>query len=402
MRAAASMGALDDVVGLGLAGAAIGIDGHGVGDGATDIDGDCRYVVDAALRRRGGDHGGAWPVAREIGAKIGDHLHVQRQRPAGSIERQPGRRGDVAALGAHDELLGAIGQPAHRPAETARREQQHDPFGIEEVLHAEAAADVGRMHAHAIERQLEDELGELAADAVHALPRQLEVHRAGRRIVARDAGPRLDGGDDDTVVHHLDLDDVRGALHGRRHRIAVAALGVIDEISRRFWPERRRAGRQGRDAVDHRIERLVIDLDGLGRGARDVLAVGHHEGHRIADMADAAVGQRRPRRHDHRLHRGQARHVAQPLGREVGVGVDGMHAGKRRRRRNVDALDQRMGMRRAQHVAVQAICNRYVGDVATLPDEKSAVLEAPHRAADHLLLTAIAHAAPPDKLPPKP
>ena len=135
------------------------------------------------------------------------------------------------------------------------------------------------------------------------------------------------------------------------------------------------------EAVDHGVERLVVDLDQLGRLARGLGAVGHDEGHRIADMAHAAIGQRRPRRHDHRLHRRQARHVAQPLGRKVGMGVDGTHAGERRRRRNVDPLDERMGMRRAQHVAVQAICNRDVIDVAAAARQEPRILEPAQRLA---------------------
>ena len=61
------------------------------------------------------------------------------------IERKLGPGRDVAALCAGHELLGALGGPAHRSVQLARRPQQQDPLGIEEVLHAEAAADVGRM-----------------------------------------------------------------------------------------------------------------------------------------------------------------------------------------------------------------------------------------------------------------
>ena len=211
---------------------------------------------------------------------------------------------------------------------------------------------------------------------------------------------RLDRRDDDAVVHHLDLDDVRGLGHRLRHRIGVAALDVVGEIARRLGPDRRRPGGECREAVDHGVERLVVDLDQLGRLACGLRAVGHDEGHRIADMAHAAIGQRRPRRHDHRLDRRQARHVAQALGRKVGMGVDGAHAGKRCRRRNVDPLDDGMGMRRAQHVAVQAICNRDVIDVAAAAGQEPRILEPAQRLADHLLLSAIAHVAPPDKLPP--
>ena len=186
-----------------------------------------------------------------------------------------------------------------------------------------------------------------------------------------------------------------------RHRIGVAALDVVGEIARRLGPDRRRPGGECREAVDHGVERLVVDLDQLGRLARGLRAVGDDEGHRIADMAHAAIGQRRPRRHDHRLDRRQARHVAQALGRKVGMRCRRARTPAQRcRRRNVDPLDDGMGMRRAQHVAVQAIRNRDVIDIAAAAGQEPRILEPAQRLADHLLLSAIAHVAPPDKLPP--
>ena len=169
---------------------------------------------------------------------IGDHLDVERQEAAVLVEREPRLRGDVAALRAGHELLGAVGFPAHRAAELARRPQQQDPFGIEEVLGAEAAADIGRVQPDALGRHLEHELGELAADAVHALPGQLEVERVGRRVVARDAGALLDRRHHDAVVHHVDLDDVRGVLHRLRHRGGIALLDMEGGVVRRLLPER--------------------------------------------------------------------------------------------------------------------------------------------------------------------
>jgi hypothetical protein len=62
-----------------------------------------------------------------------------------------------------------------------------------------------------------------------------------------------------------------------------------------------------------------------------------------------------------------------------------------------------MGVRRAQHVAMQGGCMGDIGDIAPVPGQEAAVLQPPHRTADHLFwhlfLSAIAHTAPPDKLP---
>ncbi len=120
------------------------------------------------------------------------------------------------------------------------------------------------------------------------LPRQLEVHRISRRIVARDASARLQRHDDDPVVGHVDFDDMRSALHRRGDGVMVATLHVIGQVARRFVPQLGRTRLQRRAAVNNRRQRLVIDLDQLRRLARDLRAVGDDKADRIADMADTA------------------------------------------------------------------------------------------------------------------
>ncbi len=366
--------ALDDVVGLGLAGAAIGIDRHGVGESATHIDGDRRDVVDAALRGRGGDNRGAGAVAREIRPEVGDHRHVECQEAAPGVERELGRGEDIAALGAGDELIGALGQPTHRTPELARGPQQQDPFGIEEVLGAEAAADVGRMELDALGRQLEDEFGELAADAVQALSGQFEIHRSSRWIVARDAGARLDRRHDDAVVHHRNLDHVRGAFHRFGDSGGITALDAERGIARRLIPDERRAGNERRSAIDDGGQRFVVDLDQLGCLARDLLAVGHDEGHRIADMAHTASRERRAGRHDQRRDGCHAGHRAEA--REISRNINAMNAGKGASLRNVGPLDEGVSMRRAQDMAPQAIGTLDIGEVTAASGEEADILDA--------------------------
>ena len=203
------------------------------------------------------------------------------------------------------------------------------------------------------------------------LPRQFELHRIGRGVVSRDSGARLDGRHDDAVVHHLDLDDVRRLLHRLSHSRGVTLVQVEGEITRRLLPDRGRAGGERRHAVDDGRQRLVVDLDKLGRLAGDLLAVGNDEGHRIADMAHAALGKCRARRHDQRLHRRHAGQRTETVGGEIGGRVDALHAGKRRASRNVDPLYERMGVRRAQHVAMQASRNGDVVDVTAVADEEA-------------------------------
>ena len=45
------------------------------------------------------------------------------------------------------EIFAAVADPLHRAAEASRRPQHQHPFGIEHVLHPEAAADIGNADA---------------------------------------------------------------------------------------------------------------------------------------------------------------------------------------------------------------------------------------------------------------
>jgi len=104
----------------------------------------------------------------------------------------------------------------------------------------------------ALRRHLEHELGELPADAVQALPGQLEVERVGRSIVTCDAGARLERRHDHAVVHHLDLDHMRGFAHRFGDHGCITTLDMEGKIAGRFVPQRRRVRRERRSTVDDR------------------------------------------------------------------------------------------------------------------------------------------------------
>lgn len=227
------------------------------------------------------------------------------------------------------------------------RPEQQDPLWIEEVLHAEAAANVRRMQANALWLDLEDELRELAADSVHTLPRQLEVERVARRVIARDAGPRFERHDDYPVVHHLDLDDVSRLFHRGGRRLTVAALHVIHEVARRLVPQDRCAGPECGTPIDHGRQRLVIDIEQLGRRPCDVGTVSHDEGDGIADMPRPPGRERRPRRHDHRVDCGKAGQCAEAVSREIRARRDQPHPRQSARLRSINRTNQRVRMRRA-------------------------------------------------------
>lgn len=150
-------------------------------------------------------------------------------------------------------------------------------------------------------------------------------------------------------------------------------------------PQQGSARSQRRRRLDNRRQHAVVDSDQLGGVAGDVARFGDDKGDRVADMAHAAGGERRARRHDHRLdarHLGDARQRADALGRQVGGGEDAADAGERARRRGIDRRDLRMAVRRAQHDAVELARRVDVLDEAAPAAQEARVLEAAHRAPD--------------------
>src|SRR5206468_12464850 len=116
---------------------------------------------------------------------------IESQKPSGLVERQAPPRMVVAALGPADELLGAPCDPFDRAAEPSSGPQHQYPFGVQEILHAEAAPDIRSSHLDAFERQVEHRFGELPADAVNPLPGQQQVQTVLRRVMAAYRRPRL-------------------------------------------------------------------------------------------------------------------------------------------------------------------------------------------------------------------
>ena len=158
-----------------------------------------------------------------------------------------------------------------------------------------------------------------------------------------------------------------------RTTTAASASGSLPASSR--WPAARLEpsssnwigapfGQRGL-GVDHGGQRLVVDEHGLG----GVLGLGDrlgHDGHdRLADEADLAVGQRRPRagRVEGHAEGVEGREV------EVGVGEGGDDAGEALRLADVDPGDDGVGVGRAHEGHVEQSGH---GEVA---DERAPALE---------------------------
>ena len=186
-------------------------------------------------------------------------------------------------------------------AEPSRRPQHQYPFGIEEILHAKAAADIGRGQVDARLGQMEDGIRQLAADGVDALTGKQQVQGVGSGVVAADRGARLDRRRHHPVVDERDLDDMRGVGEGRLGRGFVAALETKAKIARRLVPDPRGSRRQRGGCLGNGIERAIVDRDEFGGVARLVAALGDDKGDRVADMPNPPARQGVARRYDQRV-----------------------------------------------------------------------------------------------------
>jgi hypothetical protein len=230
------------------------------------------------------------------------------------------------------EVLVAVLDPLHGPAELPRQPRDQVVLGVELAARPEAAAHVALDQADRLLRDLEQRRQRAPVEVLDL-----------RRAPDRDAtGVAVVGGDERTrlqrhgaVALHAELladDHVDVVEH--RH-VAVRDGHAVDHVRPHPLVQQRRALLHGLDRVEHDRQRVGLDVD-RGRGVLGhVGVVGHHEGDRLADVAHAVAGERRLQRVLAALGREQADGDAH-VGHVVG-GEDAHHA----RHRLSDALVDR-------------------------------------------------------------
>ena len=184
---------------------------------------------------------------------------------------------------------------------------------------------------------------------------------------------RLRGGVDRQLARRRRVVDQKGAaLHGHRH-VGLLVDGLGHHVGGRVEHLLQGGGGQARHltdqvgavelvhqcvrllrrgVVDDRGQGVVVDLDQIDGVFGEVAALGDHQGHRVADEAHLALGQRGPRglgalRSDRRVP------LLLHVGVEVGRGENGAHPGQRQGRRGVDAADSGPGKGAADEAGVQ-------------------------------------------------
>ncbi len=319
---------------------------------------DLRNVVHArqAAREIGGCDERA--VRGLIGAHAGEHVDVEREKFAGLVERQGRLDNRVARLVVGKEALGAAGQPAHRPPDLFRGNEQRRVFGVAGGAHAKAAADIAAHDAHPLGRHAEA-LRDVLAQHEGALRGAGENVAIAGAVVAGQRAARLHRRHDDALVDEPHPRNVRGA--GKR-LLDVMPVGagkarpVERDIARRLGPDLRRLRPDRGGDIGHRRAHVIIHQHPLGSIARGRVGFGHHQRHRVADMPHHIAGQRRARRHDKPgavRHRRDARYIAESSSRQICGGQDREHAWERAGGSGFDPADRGEGVRRADKDGVR-------------------------------------------------
>jgi hypothetical protein len=341
--------AFDDVGRLGAAGAAVRVDRRSVREHRLHLGVDRGRLVLAGQQGRVQDGRHARREGRQVGAHVRDRLHAQREEVALRVGRELGGGHVVAAVRIGQERLAAFGRPLDRPADALARPDERGLFRVQEDLRAEAAADIGRDHAHLRLGQPEHERAHQQPLDVRVLVRDVQGVALVVLRVARVRGARLHRVRDQPVVDDVELADVGRALERRVDRVLVAMAPVVADIARHVVVHRC-GGTVGLRDVDDGGQFFVVDLDQLGRVLRLVDALGDDQRHLVAHVAHLALREHRVRR---LLHRRAVLAVDQPAARqpadlrvgEVGAGEDHHDARRGLGLVELDGLDARVRVR---------------------------------------------------------
>ena len=189
-------------------------------------------------------------------------------------------------------------------------------LGVEELLDAEAAADVGRHDAQLVLRNVQHEVAHQHLHDMRELAGGPHRVMVAAGIVLRHCRARLHRIADQAIVHQADLGDMSRVLERRCRRLGVAALPVEADVVGDVVEHGGSAGSYRVEHADDGRQHLIVDLDRIRRFARLLERVGDHERHRVADashLADApSPNAAAPSSACHRLRDRPSRRAAPP------------------------------------------------------------------------------------------
>ena len=222
-------------------------------------------------------------------------------------------------------------------------------------------------------------------------------------MVLADGRARLDGVGADAAVIEFERDDVLGIGESGVNRVLVAHHQPDRDIVGRLVPDGGCAGLDRIFDIDHRRQRLIVDLDEFGGVFGLKERFGDDKGDAFAQRADFADGKDRAQgtvalRAAHVL-RHDRRKSAELVGRDIRSGENGEYAGRGLGLGRVDALDAGMGVWRHDHDAMALHRQVDIVDKTPAAGNKTRVLEAGYRLTDAELNHAFLPEEPSKSLP---
>ncbi len=259
-------------------------------------------------------------------------------------------------------------------------------FCIGEVLGAEAAADVGRDEAHVLRFDTQGARHMVSID-VDVLARGMKRVAAAGRVELPDAAARLHWVRDDAMVVERQGDDVRCPGEGRIGAGGIAGVPVDADIARHFVGDQRRPARLRRLTRRDGGQRLVVDRYEFGRVERLGMALRDDQRHRLAGKARLAAGHQRLGREGERLAGlhiglGIGAERAEPVGGRIDRREDRQHARRGSGGVDLDGMNPRMGMRRAQDDGVRQPIERQIVEIGAAAGDEARILPSLGRIAD--------------------
>ena len=198
----------------------------------------------------------------------------------------------VARLAGGQEVLATVLHPLHRRAHHGGGQHQAHLVALDHDLLPEAAAGVAHHHPDAVLGHAQQS-GAEQADLVGRLGGRVDGELAGRRRSSRPPGRGPPSAPPRSACWEMvslttwaaaanDLVERRGGQAGDRAD-DVGAVALVDQ---------RAPSSSASAVVDDGRERVVVDVDQLGRVLGQVAVVGHDQHHRVAHEAHLVVGQR--------------------------------------------------------------------------------------------------------------
>ncbi len=320
-------------------------------------------------------------------AFVGEQRDPQAGHRAIGLQRDLAVHVEVAREPGRDQVLGAVLDPLHGPAEQERRSRRHDVPGVDRDLVAEPTADVGRDDPDLLLGQTRDHR-EHRADRVGGLRGHVDRGLPGRRVHVGDTPAGLEWSRVAPRVERVERDDLVGRGERRVGGLLVAALPVVDAVVGLVFlvgADHRRVRLERTLRRHHRLERLVVDVDQLEGVLRDVGVLGDHRRDLLA-LEPHLVGD------EHRLgvvaHR---RHPGEVVLRHQLAGHDGDHAGERLSARGVDRVELRVRVGAAQDRHVEHAGQLHVVDVVALAPDEAVVFDAADAVAQSADLFGVGH-----------